>query len=153
MLLFAASADLTECKWAFTLVFQKAFSLLCPTYQTGTEYLSDTVRSPLLWNHKAENHHPSDIFHRGNGGNNSWLSWHLEVGRLRLRDKTEVVGSESRGSTEQVFFSFFLTVVERIRFISPSCWGTGPVGHRRLMKPLHFTLHTSWQGVSQNRTQ
>lgn len=102
---FAVSTDLPELKWGSTLVFKKAFSLLCPTYQTGTEYLSHTVRSPLLWNHKAENHHPSDIFRWGNSGDNSWLSWHLELGRLRLGDRT-VVGWESRGSREQVLLSW-----------------------------------------------
>lgn len=75
-----------------------------------------------------------------------WVGiWKLDVCASGTEQEFGVESQEGAGNK---FYS-----CERIRFISHSCQGAGPRGHRHLVKPLHFTLHTAWQGVSQNRRQ
>lgn len=135
------------------LSFQKShFHYYAPLIKLG-QSTSHTVRSPLLWNHKAENHHPSDIFRWGNSGDNSWLSWHLELGRLCLRDRTGVGGWESRGS-EGTSFSLSLllwrgsalsvTAAVWLALVGTDVWYTPPPPshtHTHLPYISLYTLH------------
>lgn len=108
----------------FPLVLEKAFLLLCPTYQSRTEYLPDTVWSTLPWNHKAGNHHPTlFIFSTGEIAAipPDWVG--IRKSDVCASGKRQKLWVESREGAENNFLLFFLLMLWRKFALSVSTVG------------------------------